>query len=130
MKTQFLLALLTCAFTVHAQSQLGTGAIAGVVLDASGKSVAGASVHITGEDTGLNRQTLTSATGDFSIPVLPTGRYSLRVEKTGFSKVEQKNLSVTVGATVTLSLKLDVGVTSTQVEVTAEAPMVDTTKTS
>jgi hypothetical protein len=37
--------------------------------------------------------------------VLPTGHYTLTVEKAGFSKLEQKNLSVTVGATVTLSLR-------------------------
>jgi hypothetical protein len=123
-------ALLASVAMLSAQSQLGTGAIGGVVQDASGKSVAQATVQVLGEDTGLARQTVTSATGDFLIPVLPTGRYTLRVEKTGFNKLEQKNLSVTVGATVTLSLKLDVGVTTTQVEVTAEAPVVDTTKTS
>jgi hypothetical protein len=130
MTTKSLLALFVFAFCACAQSQLGTGAVSGVVLDASGKSVSAAVVQVTGEDTGLTRQTVTSATGDFSIPVLPTGRYTLRVEKTGFNKLEQKNLNVTVGATITLSLKLDVGVTTTQVEVTAEAPIVDTTKTS
>jgi hypothetical protein len=130
MKTRFLFALLMMAAHAFAQSQLGTGAVGGVVLDSSGKSIAGAVVQITGEDTGLARQTVTSATGDFSIPVLPTGHYTLRVEKTGFNKLEQKNLNVTVGATVTLSLRLEVGVTTTQVEVTAEAPIVDTTKTS
>src|SRR5215831_18673922 len=130
MKTRILLVAALLAASIGAQSQLGTGAVSGVVLDASGKAIQAAAVVVTGDDTGLVRQTVTSATGDFSIPVLPTGRYSLHVEKTGFSKLEQKNLNVSVGATVTLSLKLDVGVTSTQVEVTAEAPMVDTTKTS
>jgi hypothetical protein len=68
--------------------------------------------------------------GDFSIPVLPTGRYSLVVEKPGFSKLEQKGLNVTVGSTVTLSLTLQVGATTTSVEVTGEAPAVDTSQTS
>src|SRR5262245_12165311 len=108
MKTRLLHVLLVVAASIYAQSQLGTGAIGGVVLDASGKSVAAAAVQVTGEDTGLTRQTVTSASGDFSIPVLPTGRYTIRVEKTGFSKLEQKSLNVTVGATVTLSLRLEV----------------------
>src|SRR5262245_60715234 len=130
MKTRILLVAALLAASIGAQSQLGTGAVSGVVLDASGKAVQAAAVVVTGDDTGLVRQTVTSATGDFSIPVLPTGKYALRVEKTGFNKLEQKNLNVSVGATVTLSLRLEVGVTSTQVEVTAEAPIVDTTKTS
>jgi hypothetical protein len=130
MKIHVFAACLMFVGTVCAQSQLGTGAVAGVVMDGSGRSVAGATVQVTGEDTGLTRQTSSSGTGDFSIPVLPTGRYSLTVEKTGFSKLEQKNLNVTVGATVTLSLKLEVGTTSTQVEVTAEAPVVDASQTS
>src|SRR5262245_6894627 len=129
MKTRILLVAALLAASIGAQSQLGTGAVSGVVLDASGKAVQAAAVVVTGDDTGLVRQTVTSATGDFSIPVLPTGKYALRVEKTGFNKLEQKNLNVSVGATVTLSLRLEVGVTSTQVEVTAEAPIVDTTKT-
>jgi hypothetical protein len=130
MKTILVLALCAFAPAVYAQSQLGTGAISGVVTDASGKSAAAAVVRATSEDTGLTRQTVSSATGDFSIPVLPTGRYSLTVEKPGFSKLEQKGLNVTVGSTVTLSLTLEVGATTSSVEVTAEAPAVDTSQTS
>ena len=130
MKTLLLFAVLSSTSLLNAQSQLGTGAISGVVADASGKSVAAAVIQATNTDTGLTRQTTSSGTGDFSLPVLPTGPYTLTVEKTGFSKLEQKNLSVSVGATVTLSLKLEVGATNTRVEVTAEAPVVDTSQTS
>jgi Carboxypeptidase regulatory-like domain len=112
-----------------AQSQLGTGAVSGVVMDASGKSIASAIVQVVGEDTGLARQTASSGTGDFAIPVLPTGHYTLTVEKPGFSKLEQKNLSVTVGANVTLTLRMEVGASTTRIEVTAEAVAIDTTKT-
>src|SRR5262249_32695098 len=121
--------LLALVLSLRAQSQLGAGAVGGVVLDATGKSVSAAAVQVTGDDTGLSRQTVTSATGDFVIPVRPPGRYTLRVGKAGFSKLQQHNVTVTVGATVPLSLRLDVGVTSTQVEVTAEAAIIDTAKT-
>jgi hypothetical protein len=130
MKTQVLYALILSAASLCAQSQLGTGAVSGLITDATGKSVSGATIQVTSEDTGLVRQSTSSGTGDFAIPVLPTGRYTLTVEKTGFSKLEQKNLGVSVGATVTLALKLDVGATATRVEVTAEAPSVDTSQTS
>jgi hypothetical protein len=130
MKSVFVLVVSTFWPVMFAQSQLGTGAVTGVVTDASGKSVSAAVIQLTGADTGLTRQTTSSGTGDFSVPVLPTGRYSLTVERTGFNKLEQKNLNVTVGATVTLLLKLEVGATSTRVEVLAEAPVVDTSQTS
>ena len=116
MKIVFVLARSTFGPLMFAQSQLGTGVVTGVVTDASGKSVGAAVIQLTNADTGQTRQTTSSGTGDFSVPVLPTGHYTLTVERTGFSKLEQKNLNVTVGATVTLSLKLDVGATSTRVE--------------
>src|SRR5215831_10703696 len=130
MKAQIFTALVVSIGSLCAQSQLGTGAISGLISDATGKSVSGATIQVTSEETGLTRQTMSSGTGDFAIPVLPTGRYTLTVEKTGFSKLEQKNLGVTVGATVTLALKLEVGATNTRVEVTEEAPTVDTSQTS
>src|SRR5215831_7373690 len=130
MKAQIFTALVVSIGSLCAQSQLGTGAISGLISDATGKSVSGATIQVTSEETGLTRQTVSSGTGDFAIPVLPTGRYTLTVEKTGFSKLEQKNLGVTVGATVTLALKLEVGATNTRVEVTAEAPVLDTSQTS
>ena len=124
------LALGVSTHTVLAQSQLGTGVISGSILDGSGKSIASAIVQVTNQNTGLIRQTASSGSGDFTIPVLPSGEYRMTVEKNGFSRLEQKNINVTVGAAVTLSLRLDVGAVSTQVEVTAEAPTVDTTQTS
>jgi Carboxypeptidase regulatory-like domain/TonB dependent receptor len=127
MKVLFVLTL--GSFALYGQSQLGTGAIAGTLSDAAGKSVAGAAVEVTGNETGLVRKTVSSATGDFSVPVLPSGSYAISVEKTGFTKIEQKGLNVTVGATVTLSLRLEVGATTARIEVTEEAPPIDTTKT-
>src|SRR5215471_19265529 len=130
MKMLFVFAFVLSGHLLYGQSQLGTGALTGVITDASGKSIAAAAIQAINADTGFTRQITSSGTGDFSVPVLPTGRYTLTVEKAGFSKLEQKNINVSVGATVTLSLKLEVGATSTRVEVTAEAPVVDTSQTS
>jgi hypothetical protein len=72
MKMLFVLALVISGHLLNAQSQLGTGAVTGVVADASGKSIAMAVIQVINSDTGLTRQTTSSGTGDFSIPVLPT----------------------------------------------------------
>jgi len=66
MKTLILFALLELAGSLKAQSQLGTGAVSGVLVDGSGKSIAGAAVQVTGENTSLTRQTGSLGTGDFS----------------------------------------------------------------
>ncbi|MCU1257995.1 MAG: TonB-dependent receptor [Bryobacterales bacterium] len=116
-------------FRLRAQSQLGTGAISGTIQDASGQAVQSATVTATNTGMGMTRTVSTTGAGDFNIPVLPTGQYTLTVEKTGFTKIEQKNLTVTVGSTVTLKLKLQVGTVTTQVDVSADSPLVDSTQT-
>src|SRR5262245_42617798 len=96
------LAVATPAF---AQSQLGTGAIAGVVLDSSDAVVADARVTVTNAETALTRSLATSTAGQFSAAVLPPGPYAIRVERDGFAPLDQRDLVVTVGATVTVRLK-------------------------
>jgi hypothetical protein len=117
-------------FCVFGQSQLGTGSIGGSILDQSAHAVPDAAIQATSDETGMVRRVASSSAGTFSIPVLPSGHYNLTVEKAGFNKVEQKAVEVTVGGTVTLSLTLGVGTVATQVEVTAAAPSIDTTRTS
>jgi len=111
-----------------AQSQLGTGAISGTVTDPSGKIVTDANVTVTNTGTGMVRTAVTTGAGTFTVPVLPTGEYQIRVEKAGFSTLEQKGLIVNVGSTTTLQLQLKVGAVQTVVEVTAQTPAIDTIK--
>ena len=115
--------------TLLAQSQLGTGAVSGTVVDPSGAAVANATVRLTDMETGLVRQMETSGSGFFSAPVLPVGRYGVIVTKDGFATLEDSNLTVSVGGTLTLELTMRVGTVTEKVEVTGEAPIVDTTKT-
>lgn len=68
-------AALASASPALAQAQPGTGAIAGVVLDASDAAVPAARVTVTNIGTGLSRTVETSKTGQFSAPVLPPGAY-------------------------------------------------------
>src|SRR5262245_64690064 len=96
-----LVCLLAMTSTAIGQSQLGTGAISGTVQDPNGGLIAGATVTITNSGTGLTRSVTTNEAGQFNVPVLPAGEYSARVERTGFARLEQQNLTVNVGGTVT-----------------------------
>src|SRR5262245_38184056 len=68
----------------NAQSESGSAAIEGTVLDTNGGTVAGAAITVRNEDTGLQRVTTTNSGGHFSVPVLPVGRYSVKTEAKGF----------------------------------------------
>jgi len=111
-----------------AQSQLGTGAISGVVQDASSGVVTGAEVTITNAETGLVRKLVSGAAGQFNAPVLPPGKYQLRVSHPGFSTLEQKDIVVNVGGTATVVAALQVGGVAETVTVQATA-IIDTAKT-
>jgi len=122
-------AILAFGAAVHAQSQLGSGSLSGVVTDTSGGVVSDATVTVTNADTGEVRRTTTGASGQFVVPVLPTGEHTVRVGKTGFVTDELKNVTVTVGSATTLRIVLDVGNVETVVDVKGAAPLVDATRT-
>jgi Carboxypeptidase regulatory-like domain len=110
--------VLTGAF---AQSQLGTGAMSGVVEDPSGSVVTEAKITITNVETGLVRTIASGSSGQFFAPVLPPGNYQLRVERPGFSTLEQNDIVVSVGATATITAVLKVGAVTETVKVEAIA---------
>jgi hypothetical protein len=124
-----LLVLSTCTL-LHAQTQLGTGSMSGVVVDPKGSAVPDAAISVVSREMGVQRHSTTSSEGDFQISVLPPGHYDVLVEKDGFNKLEVKDLLVTVGSSATVTLKLQVGSVSSQVEVVGEDPPIDTTQTS
>src|ERR1700722_16261860 len=120
--------LLLSVAPVFAQSQLGTGAISGVVQDSSGALVSDAKITVTNLETGLTRQIASGSGGQFSAPVLPVGSYKLRFTKAGFAALEENGIIVDVRGTSTLTATMKVGgVTET---VTVEgAGAIDVTQT-
>ncbi len=120
-----LLASVTFSF---AQSQLGAGAVSGVIEDTNGEAIPGAVVTITNQATALTRTVTTTDSGQFNFPVLQPDRYIVTVEKQGFSRIEQQDVQVTVGRTVTLKLNLQPGAVSAVVTINS-APIIDTLKT-
>ena len=134
MKVSYFILLLVCllliAGTAFAQSQAGLGSIGGIVQDASGAVVPGAKVIVANESKGISRTLSTNEQGLFLAPSLPpaTG-YSVVVEATGFGRYEQKDLELMVGQQVNLPVTVAVQGAAQTVEVSAAAPIVDSTKT-
>ena len=108
---------------------VSTSQINGTVQDATGLAVAGAQVLGTQTDTGLTRSTATGADGSYVLSNLPIGPWKLEIGKEGFSKYVQSGIVLQVGSNPTIDAVLKVGAVSEQVEVHADAAMVETRAT-
>lgn len=115
------------ALSANLFGQTFRGGIAGTVTDSSGAAVAGASVTLTGTDTGLTRSAETGAGGDFAFRDLPLGRYSVSITASGFQKTDVTNISVDAGRTFDIPAKLQVASQSTSVQVEASSIAIETT---
>ncbi|MGH9762497.1 MAG: carboxypeptidase-like regulatory domain-containing protein, partial [Blastocatellia bacterium] len=120
--------LLLVPATALAQSELGTGAMRGTVQDIHGAAVGGAAITVINVATGLVRNSKSDESGEFTVPVLPAGQYSVKVEIEGFSTLKEDNLIVNVGGTTSLRLEVKPGAVNEVVNVTATSS-IDTTKT-
>ena len=120
-----LLALFLAASMVEAQ--LPTAAILGTVKDASGAVVTDASITARNLDTGLTRTEKSAQDGSYRMNALPVGNYEVRVEHSGFQAAVRSGLTLTVTQEAVVNFDLQVGATSQEVQVSSEAPLVDTT---
>ncbi|HYM07475.1 MAG TPA: carboxypeptidase regulatory-like domain-containing protein, partial [Terriglobales bacterium] len=105
------------------------GRVLGRVADPTGAVLAEAAVRLTNQATGVARDTKTNASGDYSFLEVVPGVYTVEFELAGFKKNVSKNVIVEVNGVVTLNSVLQVGQAKEVVEVTSEAPLVDTTST-
>jgi hypothetical protein len=102
-----------------------TGKITGVVRDASGAAVAGASVKVEGPALMVARSSRSEADGTYLFDLLPPGTYQLTTSASGFETLNQTGIVITAGFTATVDSKLHVGQVSQTVNVTAEPAVVD-----
>jgi hypothetical protein len=125
-----LITLILISFTaiLPLRAQSFRGSLVGTVLDQSGAAVPNAPVVATNQATGVARSTTTDASGDYSIPELPIGDYTVRVTLTGFTPVSQPDVHVTVAAERRVDITLTPAKQTQSVEVTAEVPLVTTTE--
>jgi hypothetical protein len=122
-----LLACVLAAMPAHAQETRGN--INGTVQDRTGV-IPGATVRVINTDTSGTVQLVTNTQGYFEAVLLNPGTYSVRVEMPGFKTLNQTGITLGASQTLSLTLTLDVGQVSEQVDVVAEAPILDTSTVS
>ena len=120
--------VMLCTVTAGAQES-GGATINGTVTDPSGGLISGAKITATQPATGTRRTTQTSSAGLYSLSALPVGTYDVTVESTGFKQAKFAAVPVSVGAVVTLDAHLEVGAAQEVVDVSGDAPVVETTRT-
>ena len=110
--------------------QGSTASIAVTVRDASGAVLPGAAVTVKHLETGLTRAGVTDSNGSFNVPSLPVGAYEVTAEHPGFKVEVLRGVELVVGQEAALNLTLQVGGVEQRVNVTEEAPLVNTTLSS
>ena len=123
-------ACLVLLFAGPATYGQGTGNFSGTVTDKSGSVIAGASVKITSEATGISREAKTDESGHYLVPLLPVGLYTIHVEFQGFQAAERKELRLQVDEARELDFALSPAAVATQVEVVGTEVAVETTNPS
>ncbi|HEY3989509.1 MAG TPA: carboxypeptidase-like regulatory domain-containing protein [Acidobacteriaceae bacterium] len=106
-------------------AQVVGGSISGVITDASGAVVSGATVIIRNQETGNERRLVTSSDGFYSAPSIPVGRYSVSAAKDSFATQQRNDIVITVGESVRINAALSASGVSQSVEVTDKPAAVD-----
>ena len=120
-------ALMVCLTSVAGHAQTTTqGSIAGSVLDATGAAVPGATVAIQNTGTGFAVNLVSDSSGFFKAPLLEPGTYTVNISSPNFAKYRADQVTVIVGQVTTISPRLAVASSSTEVVVTEQAPVMNT----
>ena len=120
----FCIATFTSAF-----GQSTGGRILGRVTDSTGAVLKDVKVTLINEATGVSRDSQTNDSGDYSFPEVPVGNYRLEFDQAGFKKNIRHGVTLDVNQVITLNMTMQIGATAETVDVTSEAPLVDTTST-
>src|SRR5947209_1172481 len=120
---------LTLLMCIPSFGQVLKGSISGTAVDQQGAVVAGAQVKATNAGTGAVLTTTSDSSGLFRFNLIPAGEYKVEVSAPNFKTSVQNGVVVSAGRDSGLgSIKLNVGEANTTVEVTAEAPLIETTQ--
>src|SRR6202158_2894616 len=103
------------------------GSFSGTVSDKTGSVVAGATVKITSQGTGITREVKTDGSGHYLAPLLPVSIYTIRVESQGFQTTEQKDIRLQVDEQREVDFSVNPASVSSTVEVSATEVAVETT---
>ncbi|MBI1984006.1 MAG: TonB-dependent receptor [Acidobacteria bacterium] len=120
------LTLLALTFGPGLLAQSDRGSITGTVVDPSGAAIPAAKVEATQTATNFSRQVESTATGNYVIPELPAGAYTLTVSTAGFKSYTRTGITVAVSQTARVDITLEVGTVTQSVEVRADATLLRT----
>ncbi len=107
-----------------------TGSFSGNVNDKAGSAIPGATVAVTSQGTGLERDTKSDSSGHYVVPLLPVGTYDIKVDASGFQSAVSKDLRLQVDEARELDFALQPASVTTTVTVSGEAVAVETTNPS
>jgi hypothetical protein len=120
----FLMLALICS-TASAQLA-GKGAVSGKVADSSGAAIPNATIVLTNNGNGVSTTTTSTSAGDYDVPALDPGIYTIVVSASGFSKLSQENVHVNALEVQTFNPALTVGSSTETVTVTSAPPQLET----
>jgi len=105
-------------------AQGAAGQLSGTIADPTGARLAGATVTVTSSDTSLQRETVTSENGDFTVQLLPPGQYTVKITAQGFKSTVLERVVINITQTTTLDLALEPATQAETVTITAEPSLV------
>jgi hypothetical protein len=118
-----------CFVFAHVVLAQTTGTIQGTVTDSSGSVIPGAKVTAKLEGAAVTRTVTSDPSGDFVLPSLPVGTYTVEIEATGFKKFAQPHVEVTIGHVIHVDGVLELGEITQTVTVEGAAALVETSST-
>ena len=121
-----LVSLFALLFSAALFAQEFRGTINGTITDATGAAVPGAKVMVTETHTGTKIPAVSDNSGQYAAPFLLPGEYDIAVQSPGFKAALRKGVNVGAGDHSVIDFRLDVGDVTNSVEVTGDAPLLDT----
>ena len=127
--SKVLVALLTCLFACTTAFSQGTAQISGTVRDQSGAVLPGVEINATQTANGAKRTVVTDETGSYTLTNMPIGPYMVEASLPGFKSYVQSGIVLQVGSNPVVPIVLKVGQVTEQVEVKADAVLVEVRST-
>ena len=124
------LAMIAMAAVATVSAQEFRGTFSGLVTDSQGAAIPKVKITAIQKETGNKSETLSSATGEYTLPFLAIGAYEITAQIAGFKTYRRSGLTLSVGEHPVIDIKMDVGEASQSVNITAEAVMIESANAS